>query len=248
MLFLCIAADASIGRFDRNSLSDQTLMELFVEDLPEKEKYRLQDEEDDFKDIAHWEMVKLNDFHRVTSIQTERELGGSLNFAYVPPLCLEIVAESASLLGTIETSALPDGLQLLSIRNNSLRGTFGFERLPQQMKYVDIYQNDFSGSAVLDNLPAALEDLDLSFNNFDGTVSLDLLPQTLQTLNMSQNPLTGAFILRSPPASLDALWADNCAFSGTAVVHSQVKDIVFLWRNHIEETVDERGVAYDESA
>ena len=59
MLEYILSTDSTLGRIDFTSLSQQTLMELMMNDC--KEKHLFQDDEGYFLDVEHWNGVTHND-------------------------------------------------------------------------------------------------------------------------------------------------------------------------------------------
>ena len=111
MFQLILSADSSIGRFDKNSLSDQTLMELLVDRLTHQAKYILRDSTEEFKDKCTWECVTCDVEDNVVQIHFMQPYNGTLDFAFIPPKVRSFATKNQYFHGTIDTALLPSGLE-----------------------------------------------------------------------------------------------------------------------------------------
>ncbi|KNH04555.1 leucine-rich repeat protein [Perkinsela sp. CCAP 1560/4] len=163
-----IACDDGIGRVDRSTIPQQTLMELFVFGLNDPEK--ICGNREDPNDVCEWEGVKCN-------VDGEVE-----NF--------EWVFNQADGTGTIGFEFLPCSMKTLHMFMNALSGTIQLPDRPGKIEAVNLDVNQLTGSLNLDRLPAAVRSLYLYINKFTGEISLGNLPQGLEILALEDNELT----------------------------------------------------------
>ena len=136
-----LAIDPALGRLDYESLSDQTLMEILVDEMNEDSKDTLKDKNGNFKDVCEW----FTPFHSTEArIQCESERvvgvkiawsfpsGKPFPFQFLPPLVTKLLSRSCGLNGTLDTMDLPRSLSEIDVRNNNLYGSFHCENLPEK--------------------------------------------------------------------------------------------------------------------
>ena len=164
--------DPNLGRVDINMLSDQTLMELLVEGFNEESKRNYHDQTGAFLDVCDWPNFFCKDDGRVTSFDSFEEIGGTIEFAYLPPKFEWFYSEWANLSGTLETILLPSCLNWFTIEQSNLHGTIDFTALPSKIESFHITANRLTGSAVFNKLPENLKTLHLCENQFRGTLCL----------------------------------------------------------------------------
>mmetsp|Transcript_23837 Transcript_23837/g.37144 ORF Transcript_23837/g.37144 Transcript_23837/m.37144 type:complete len:205 (-) Transcript_23837:44-658(-) len=145
--------DPSLGRIDKHSLSQHTLMELLIEKINTKERIRREDSPEvntwwgvDFADCA----VKKIDF-------SDADISGSIQLEWLP-LTVKIAYFSDNYLtGTVCLTKLPDSLSKLSLACNSLTGTIDVTKLPDGLNTLIISHNQFEGETDFSLLPGSLE-------------------------------------------------------------------------------------------
>ena len=166
---LFIACDDGIGRVDRSTLPQQTLMELFIFGLKEPEKICGSREDPD--DVCEWKGVRCNADGEVEVFEwNDKDEDGT---------------------GTVAFEFLPYTIKTVWMFMNALSGTIQLADLPGKMEGVYLSVNQLTGSLDLDTLPAAVRALGLSNNKFTGEVSLENLPKCLEYLSLSENQLSG---------------------------------------------------------
>ena len=165
--FTC--ADDGIGRVDRSTLGQQSLMELFIFGLNEPEK--ICGNRDDPDDVCEWKGVKCNVHGEVEEFHW--------NF------------KQDNGIGTVGLEFLPCSMKYVQMFRNALSGTIQLADLPGKMEVVDISFNNLIGCLDLDRLPAAVRSVDLSGNKFTGDISLENLPKGLEILSLLDNQLSG---------------------------------------------------------
>ena len=264
-MLVAITADQALGRVDYHSLSDQTMMELFIENLIGDSKRLFESEEGMYRDVCLWDGVTCNDEGRVVAYtEPYYYLYGTASFSFLPrsircfnsknisfqgtidtdtlPECLEAFTVSKNKLsGTIDFTSLPESLIDILLDRNAFNGSCNFTSLPQKLRSLLLEKNRFSGSVSLTKLPDSLERFDLSSNAFCGTVDFSKLPKNLHVLRISENAFEGAFCLLKARKRLCELMAHENKFSGDAVVLHNAKAVITLQETGVETVLDENG-------
>ena len=270
---LTVAADPSLGRFDFDSLSDQTRMELLIGDLKETLRYKILTDDGDFKDVCDWEGVQCNSAGNVTQVEmishASPENGETLNLVYMPPLITNFAFAMVGASGSIDTQALPAGLKILYVtQTERMSGPIETKHLPRGLTELDLELNAFDGGFDLTVLPPALEWLNVHSNNFSGSVNLSRLPAMLKTLYLGANQLSGeldfssltdsiedigvlennfagSFRLTNPPPELWRIKASGCAsITGTAVVDKSFVGHLWMYDTGVTAVTDGDGKAH----
>ena len=140
--FAC--ADDGIGRFDRSTASQQSLMELFIFGLNQPEKICGSREDPD--DVCEWTEVKCNAGGEVEEFQWRCKYQHGT--------------------GTVGFEFLPWSIRNVVMWNNALSGTIQLADLPGKIEGVYLNVNQLTGSLDLDTLPAAVRGLGLGNNKF----------------------------------------------------------------------------------
>ena len=261
-----ITADPSLGRLDYGSLPDQTLMELLIEGMADKQKKFLQDDKGNFKDACGWYMHKCTD-DRVTHIYFyEREMSWKqFPFQFIPPLVESFFVTLSSVRGTLDTAVLPPKLRMFDVSENKLEGQLNFKAFPRELTEISIAWNSFHGSCALGDLPDSLVDFTATQNKFSGEISLNHLPSAMKTLvlnrnslmgpvhiyklpeamrviDLGHNALSGVFRLMECPPDLDYVSVDANPLDGTVVLLCRAEEMRFeLNFDNIKAVVDEEG-------
>ena len=208
--------DSALGRLDYDSLSEQALMELFIDGMEDDVKQDFQDSDHDYLDIEAWHVLKFNSDGKVESISMGWAVLGSLSFEFIPKSVKNINFFDCLLTGSIETSLLPYGLEEFQVAaTENLSGTFDFAKLPSPLVACKIPENQFFGSADLTKLPKGLRTLEINHNRFTGTVSLRMLPRELKNFAMDSNQFHGSLDFSALPTSLYEFTLSENNFSGT---------------------------------
>ena len=195
---LC-CVDPSLGRVDKASLPQQTLMELFIDGITNKEVLCGVPP----KDVAQWPGVDVNEMNEVTALKwVGKRLEGSLSIQWLPVTVWEIRIVFNKLSGTLDLSALPEKKVMFSASANVFTGSVALHQLPSRMQSLSVNNNRLSGTLDLQNLPASIKSLRLNRNNFYGTVNLTCLPDGLQILFLCTTSLSGETDFSQLPQSL----------------------------------------------
>ena len=231
MLLTAVTADP-LGRFSALSLSQQSLMEMLVQDFSDVKIAK--DADGAFFDIKEWSVLRIDengdivaiyidaedaDFFDVPSIKERSfDAGGSIDFQYVPQTVQFLDLGCMMLEGQLETSILPSVLDNLSVGGNRLKGTFDIKGLPKGMEYINIPANKLHGSLAMDCLPSPMEIFNAWDNEFSGTVNLTELSPMLKKLSLSFNRLEGPLVLLNVPPALKDVELHNNSFDTEKVV------------------------------
>ena len=209
------ATDDALGRVNYTYLSDQTLIELFMEGFDKEWTEPFQNSSGEYFDIQEWEELTFDHQGILRELDFTNLLEGSVSFQFIPASVESVDLTHCLLKGTLDVAVLPKGLMLFSVQEGEeLQGTVDFGSLPPKMRSFEIDENQFSGSADLEHLPAALRVFDIAVNKFTGTVSLKSLPIEMERLYIHNNGFSGSLDISNLPTKLAVFSASNCQFTG----------------------------------
>ena len=186
-LFFLDTVDPSLGRVGHDSFSQQTLMEMVIEEITNKEE--ICRDADEPKDIEEWKGVTIEKDEVAEINWDERELTGSLHLGWLPSSVRKFTAFNNRLTGTLDWASLPTSMKALYLRHNAFTGSIDFERLPEGMEHLSVSENMFCGSLKLWSLPKAMTFF-MNDNKFSGSVDFTRLPAVLVRLSLSANQLS----------------------------------------------------------
>mmetsp|Transcript_39622 Transcript_39622/g.62658 ORF Transcript_39622/g.62658 Transcript_39622/m.62658 type:complete len:227 (-) Transcript_39622:19-699(-) len=202
MLTFSLASDTSLGKVDKSSLSQQTLMELFIDKIENKD--RICDDPESPSPISQWKgtdfgpqgvidwHVRCNDADEVISIKLWNiRLRGSIQLEWIPLTTQKCVISYNYLSGTISLEHLSDGLVTLYARCNAFSGTVCLTRLPHSLQKLAISDNQLEGTVDLTHLPSGMKKLLLGDNGFSGMTDFSKLPRSLEVLDVSSTVIQG---------------------------------------------------------
>ena len=146
---LISALDPPLGRVNKASLPQQTLMELFIQGAEIAERYK--DADGEFTDCTQWAEVELDAEGNVAQFDAMRESfwtylehsGGTVCFNAAPETMQVLSIVYFDIAGTIETKMLPRMLTTLEVQTNRLSGTFDCSSLPPSMQVINVHHNEF---------------------------------------------------------------------------------------------------------
>mmetsp|Transcript_15807 Transcript_15807/g.24678 ORF Transcript_15807/g.24678 Transcript_15807/m.24678 type:complete len:225 (-) Transcript_15807:55-729(-) len=219
-LFFCTFAhckDISLGKVDKSTLSQQTLMELLIQDITNREI--LCGDVDDPSDISDWSGVTVSSKGEVKEIHWSyaaykgNKIYGHLAIEYLPGTVTCLRAGYNALEGTLPLTDLPPEMDSLHAGNNKLSGTLNFEHLPNTLDMIHLFFNAFSGTISLVRLPPKMRYLIISNNPISGETDFSRLPESLMHFDVSRTDLSGTIVLREK----------NVGFQTT---HSEVQIII----------------------
>uniref|UniRef100_A0A7S4KKR7 Leucine-rich repeat protein n=1 Tax=Paramoeba aestuarina TaxID=180227 RepID=A0A7S4KKR7_9EUKA len=238
--------DESIGRVEKSSFSQQTLMELLVSKFEGRTVFLTRDGA--FADISQWLNVTVNDFQEVTHIDWDgRQLfhreGGTIDMHWLPDTVQTFKIAHRNVHGTIDTFDLPRGLLEFSTRSNPLSGTFDVSGLPRGMASLVIGISNLSGSFDLTALPPTLTFCAAYQSDFSGTLDFSQLPEPLEYLNLSGNHFSGEIDLSELPLALASLIIHTNEFLQDELrIGNKLRCRCTMDRNTIERIVNTDGV------
>ena len=216
-----LTLDPSLSRLDPSLLSQQVLMEMFVEGFQKKSRFH--DKSGNYTEISEWPHVITED-REVTVFSIEEDLnyspghfdhlldgtlGGSLHPQFLPRSVCHLTLTRQGLTGTVDTEAFGPNLQELRLDKNSFVGSFAIESLPRAISVVVIANNEFHGKLNLAACPHTLWELQAQDNNFEGSVDLGNLPAEMYSLDLSHNHFTGSVNFHKLPKTLSDLRLEN---------------------------------------
>ena len=245
-------------------------MELLIGDLKETLRYKILTDDGDFKDVCDWEGVQCNSAGNVTQVEmvshASPENGETLNLVYMPPLVTTFSFAMVGASGSIDTQALPVGLQILRVTQteqmsgpiktaylprgiteldlflNAFDGELDLTALPPALVSLNVHSNKFTGSVNLTKLPSGLEDLYLGNNQFVGELDFGSLPGRIEEIDVSENRFSGSFVLTKAPQMLRVVDASTSrSIKGVAVVAKSFGGQVWLRDSGVKAVNDENG-------
>uniref|UniRef100_A0A7S4L6R9 Uncharacterized protein n=1 Tax=Paramoeba aestuarina TaxID=180227 RepID=A0A7S4L6R9_9EUKA len=170
LFIVAIASDQlEPGRIDFAAMSDQSIIELLVENTILKSQ--LLDRNGDFKAVRAITQLDVDKDGYVTSIDFTK-------------LCLG---------GTLNTTWLPSRLRRCNFERNNVQGRI--ERLSDAVYFADFSHNAFTGSLSLPDFPFQIRYFNASTNRLSGTLTFRQLRETLVVLNLSSNAFEGSLDL-----------------------------------------------------
>ena len=214
-----ITVDPSLGRLEYSLMSDQALMEMFIEKFDDETKKENQDKHGMYLDACEWECIECDDHERVVEIDIDsRSVSGTLDLCYVPPKVkvLEIRPPwlNGKLTGSVDLAHLPGEVQVVDLRGNALTGELDLTHLPKEMRILSIKHNQLSGEIDLTQLPKRMKQLILTVNQLTGGIDLTHLPGGMGHIYLSYNELSGEIDLTQLPKEMTILALCNNQFSG----------------------------------
>ena len=226
---LLLLPDRSIGPLHIDYLSDQALMEAFIEGLSAQSKKKFMHADGTYKDVCKWKGVKCNGRRRVTKIEwlstnlhpLRYPLRGTLSFEALPP-CISTIKigpieppdPNFLVQSSVDTAAFPSSLKHFSAYNLQFYGVFDLRRIPPALLVLKAQGCKISGSCCLTALPKSFSALYFADNHLEGSISLDFLPKALIVLDLSYNMLSGTLSFHRLPRVLHSLYLTQNKFSG----------------------------------
>ena len=269
---LLCSVDPSLGRVNYSLLSDQTLMEMLIEDLDDEAKKRYQDNEGMYLDVCKWSFVTCDDDERVIEMGADSSvISGSIHLSFVPPkvkvLKIKPPWTGGKLTGSVDLAHLPRGVRAIDLRNNELTGEVDLTHLPESIEKLYLGRNQLTGGIDLTQLPGRMDYLSLNNNQLTGGVDLTQLPDEMEELYLNNNRFTGEIDLAHLPVGMQFLFLENNQLSGpfvikrlthgisinargnnfntVAVVNAKTPSHIFLGGSGVTSVVDENGKERD---
>ena len=172
MIACCVSCvDPSLGKVDKASLPQQTLMELVLVTITDKEE--ICGPTENVCDIFQWEGVRLNENGNVIEVNWfMRGLQGTVEVGWLPPTVERFNCSSNDLTGTLNLTSLPPPLRDFFLGWSKFYGAINLKHLPAKIHQIFLCQNRLTGTLCLKTLPHSLAYLVLSKNGFTGGISL----------------------------------------------------------------------------
>ena len=230
-LFALAADIPALGRVDRLTMSQQSLMEFVVVGTSIESLFK--DPHSNFKDIEEWSgltitegLVKKLNWYPSHLYQDPQD--GKLALRWLPDSVerIEVVRlgcellETAARLQKVQISYAPvkidfktfsSGLQELILFQCRLEaGELRFADFPPSVRVLCIstiagVENDVHGVADFSKAPQALEYLSLGHTNLTAILHLSKAPRKLREIKIYGNPMSGTFDLSGLPPHLEKL-------------------------------------------
>mmetsp|Transcript_20869 Transcript_20869/g.32553 ORF Transcript_20869/g.32553 Transcript_20869/m.32553 type:complete len:290 (-) Transcript_20869:73-942(-) len=246
LLHCVITADLSLGRVDKSSLPQETLMELLLSTINSEGREIISGSEENPKPLSDWHGIRMSPTDEVTEIVwTSLALEGSLEFQWIPDTVITFHVYGDRFYGTVDWPALQESnVQRLNIGDNRLVGTFAVELLPNSIRFVAVSKNKFDGSLQLPQLPRNMTELFAYENNLHGTLQLTNLPKTLRTLSIASNKFSGSIVFKNLPQGMKGIFLSNNALSGDIDLCELPSSIerVNLSKNKFDGSISMKGM------
>mmetsp|Transcript_23255 Transcript_23255/g.36251 ORF Transcript_23255/g.36251 Transcript_23255/m.36251 type:complete len:258 (-) Transcript_23255:101-874(-) len=235
-----LSIDPSLGKIDKSTFSQLTLMELFIDGITNKADIYSDPERQSPQSDWPWVVFDhdglvmeifvpdhcrihgsvslewLPETTRIVNINGN-PLTGSLHLMSLPDGLREFSVTHCLFSGEVSLSNLPESLELMRLTKNELSGTLDFTHLPKSLKEFSAARNSFSGSATLTQLPTEMHALLIHVNSFSGTVDLTRLPPKMKFLNISTNGFHGETDFSKLPETLQGLDISNTELTGVVL-------------------------------
>mmetsp|Transcript_19484 Transcript_19484/g.30531 ORF Transcript_19484/g.30531 Transcript_19484/m.30531 type:complete len:240 (-) Transcript_19484:43-762(-) len=199
-------SDSSLGKVDKSFFSQQTLMELFIDEMTPKDCILgVEFTSPYLKDIGEWAGIVVTEGTVASTNWDTMGLEGSIRLEYLLMTAERVDIQNNRFAGTVSLQSLHEGIIDLNLFSNSLRGSLDFTRLPDSLKSLNAHANRFTGSIDLTHLPAGMNFLDLGRNCLSGTLDFTNLPLEMDSLYLQINNFSGSCDFSHLPPSLKFL-------------------------------------------
>ena len=242
---LFLLPQRSMGPLDLRDLSEQALMESFIDGLTDHCKRQFKFHDGTYRDVCKWDGVSCNGRRQVISItllatdEPKLSSQGAVSLASLPQYLECIYVEhvqshdkSELHCVAIDTAALPRSLQSFEFENVLLNSSFDLRRLPPKMSFLKASSCAVPGSCCLTSLPRALRGLWLDRNRLHGSICLDRLPPLIMQIGLAYNNLSGTLNLTRLPYGLLTLRLGSNQFSGEVDTSFLPANISELYLDH----------------
>ena len=208
------------------NMSDQAIMELFVEKYPKSFQRRFKNKDGEFKDVCKWKGITCNGRRQVTHLSLgERglpQISASATNIDLHPLpqhlkefhVLSLYGKTKN-IGRLDVSALPENLESFQVMYQTLIGSVDFRRLPTHLWGLYVCDCGLSGSVDLTALPKTMNEFTIKENPYTGRLFLHCLPQSLVLFNAEACSFIGDISLSHLPEKLESLSISRNKLSGS---------------------------------
>ena len=209
------SADLPVARPNIAFLTEQTRMELLVENFIDKSAFL--DANDEIRPISEWRGVTVDEKGIVQGIEwpidhnsrlfgdTDESIvreGGVVDLKFLPADLKKFHVFGVRLEGEIDTASLPRMLGTLNVGYNKFESTFETATLPGLIDRVILSNNMLYGTLDLTRLPDSLRFFHADANNFEGSAALHALPSKMVRLYLDGNYFSGSITFANLPRML----------------------------------------------
>uniref|UniRef100_A0A7S4PAD4 Leucine-rich repeat protein n=1 Tax=Paramoeba aestuarina TaxID=180227 RepID=A0A7S4PAD4_9EUKA len=183
LAFFTTLADPSclLGRPDYSLLSDQSLMEILVQDAEFSLPNVFKDNDGAFLDIDSWETIKLDADGKVIFIEFVECFGcGKLNLEAIPRSVRKFEVGNTECSGDVPFSKLCNEVRFMTLHDTWFYGSVDLTRIPRKMIRFTLSRSKFSGTLDFSNLPPTLVALDLRWNAFTGSIDISYITANIR--------------------------------------------------------------------
>eukprot|EP00009_Paramoeba_aestuarina_P001573 CAMPEP_0201513288 /NCGR_PEP_ID=MMETSP0161_2-20130828/5371_1 /ASSEMBLY_ACC=CAM_ASM_000251 /TAXON_ID=180227 /ORGANISM="Neoparamoeba aestuarina, Strain SoJaBio B1-5/56/2" /LENGTH=206 /DNA_ID=CAMNT_0047909439 /DNA_START=77 /DNA_END=697 /DNA_ORIENTATION=+ len=172
-----------------HSLPQQSLMELFIAGITNKEKICGNATEPNSLDLWHGAQFRNGDI--ISLMSPQQQLQGSIHLECLPPTMEQVEMRYNGLSGTLDLEHLPELLNCLLIYGNAFTGTVCLTKLPNNLEVLNIGRNRLEGTLDFTQLPPVMRKLYVYNNAFYGSCDFSKIPDSFECLNVSHTNLAG---------------------------------------------------------
>ena len=234
-------ANSTLARPDKESLSEQLLMELLIAKIRSPEVFL--DTSGSVRDIHTWEGLAFDAFQRVIGIRWDESTGirhvergcnpysgnvlalsGDIDMQWIPWHVQYFMLLYLDVGGSVETHHLPRCLESLNMGGNCFQGTFHIDTLPLNMADIHIEGNRLSGSLNLAKMSPNMRTFCAMWNFFSGSLDLSRLPDTVEVLRLELNEFCGELYLHSFPTNIRHISLYHNAFTQENLVIGSIPE------------------------
>ena len=213
LLPLHAADDQFLSRLDPALLSQQALMEMFVEKFQKKTDFH--DEHGNYKDCCEWEGTECDDTGAVQKFYLKNTWSQSLPFSpqFLPRSIRKLEMYFCAFSGPLTPEDLPERIESLTFSYTQFVGTLNVGHLPRRLKVFYLNAEKIHGTVDLGHMPPRMREFELVNSPFTGSVCFDDLPQKLKVLELGGCSFSGEIIIRRLPNTLTYLSLSNNYFT-----------------------------------
>ena len=224
---LLLLPQRSMGPLDLRDLSEQALMESFIDGLNDNCKRQFKHRDGTFRDVCKWDRIVCNGRRQVIDITLNAtdepglSIAGTVSLSSLPRRlegihAVDVESHDKSDLHfvAVDTAALPRSLQSFEFAHMVLNVSLDLRRLPPKMSFLRASSCRVSGNCCLTSLPRTLRGLWLDRNRLEGSICLDRLPPLIMQISLANNILSGTLNLKKLPYGLLSLYLGENQFSG----------------------------------
>ena len=223
------------------NLSDQTIMETFVDRFPDEFHANFKNANGDFKDVCKWTGVQCNGRRHVVNISWKdpfpvaEQPCHDIHLDLLPQrlktfsLFTSPYDDFPIFKGRIDASSLPRSLESFKLIFQAFDGTMDFRRLPPRLRMFSVQECEFTGTADMTSLPTPLKNLIIATNHFRGSLNLQNLPRRMENFDAQGCSFSGSINLSCLPPTLETLDLGENDLSGCVYLEKLPRSMVSLF-------------------